>query len=187
MTIIASTLRSESTSSAVEAARARLDAGFDALGLAAPLYREDWETLQPLLPQDCIIAVELFVPLPRTLRPGALARGKRSPFSLGSLHRESKRDAEKHGPVSISFAHHLGARYVLLPPIEESGGLGTGALRERPPGTAVGVARSPEAQAHLDSWLSCVARAACDTYQASVLRIPHAHCQLHQAARHGHW
>ena len=138
MTIIASTLRSEPSGRAVDAARVRLDAGFETLVLAAPLYRQDWDTLKSMLPRESILAVELFLPLARGALPGGLPQGDTSPFSLGSLHREAKRDAEKYGPPTLSFAHHQGARYVLLPSITLEGdelrpGAPKGPHRERWP------------------------------------------------------
>lgn len=159
MTIIACTLRSAPSTRATDEARVRLDAGFEALVLAAPLYRQDWDTLKSMLPQESILAVELFLPLPRGVGPGPLPRGNTSPFSLGSLHREAKRDAEKHGATTLSFAHHQGARYVLLPPIALEGGeLRLGAATGPAASGGPGSVRPPEAQAHLDSYLSTLDR-----------------------------
>lgn len=177
MTTVASTLRSEPSGRIVDAARARLDAGFDALVLTAPLSRQDWELLRPLLPRDSILAVELFLPLDRAIRPERLPQGKTSPFSLGALHAEDKRDAEKHGLPTISFAHHQGARFVLLPPVELEGhGLPRG---QRAPEPAVATSeratpRSAEIQAHLDSYLSTLDRllAEADRYEVNLAITP---------------
>ena len=159
MTIIASTLRSEPSGRAVDAARVRLDAGFETLVLAAPLYRQDWDTLKSMLPRESILAVELFLPLARGALPGRLPQGDTSPFSLGSLHREAKRDAEKYGPATLSFAHHQGARYVLLPSIALEGDeLRPGAAKGPTASGGPGSVRPPEAEAHLDSYLSTLDR-----------------------------
>ena len=175
MTIIASTLRSAPSRRASDAARVRLDAGFEALVLAAPLYRQDWDTLRSMLPRESILAVELFLPLARGVGPGRLPRGNTSPFSLGSLHREAKRDAEKHGPTTLSFAHHQGARYVLLPPIALEGDeLRLGATEGPSASGGPGSVRPPEAQAHLDSYLSTLDRllAVADRYEVTLAITP---------------
>jgi sugar phosphate isomerase/epimerase len=180
MIIIASTLRSDPSVRVADAARLRLDAGCGALALAAPFYRHEWEALRPMLPRESVLAVELFVPFGRGARPERLPPGRTSPFCLGALNREEKRDAEKHGSATISFASHQGARYVLLPTFElEARGPRPGepaARANRPEGGGGDARRAPETQARLDSYLSTLDRllGAADRYQVTLAITPMA-------------
>ncbi len=138
MTIIASTLRSQPQRAIETATRILLDVGFDTLALAQPLYLHDWELLRPLLPRESVLTAALFTPLPRGLQPG-----ESCPFGLGSLRPEEKRDAEKYGPSTITFADENGIPFVHLPCVELDTP-GPGALEPE------------EVQARFDSYLCTV-------------------------------
>ncbi len=172
MTTIAATLRSHSQARADRTARRLLDVGFDALVLARPLYLHDWQQLQPLLPRESVLAVELFTPLHRGLRPG-----QGCPFALGSLEPEQKRDAEKYGPSTITFADENGIRFVLLPGVElDTPGPRTPELDARGAAPVVRSDGAAEAGARLDSYLSTIDRllTVADRYEVRLAITPTA-------------
>lgn len=187
MTIVASTLRSRPSGDVEKTAGTLLDTGFEALVLAGPLFHSDWAALEPLLPRDSILALELFAPLPRGVKPGQLRRGRASPFALGSLDPDEKREAEKQGMPTIVLAQDRGARYVLLPAIElddpdepresdrATGQAGVRSAASR--GESSGPRkprRAPHVEAHLDSYLSTLDRLlqVADRYGVSLAVTP---------------
>ena len=92
--------------------RTALDLGFDAIALDAPLYLPHWEGVRELLPREAVFSIELFLPYPRTLRPGAAP-----PFSAAAGDPEARRDAQKQAIETVLAAERKAIPFVRVPPI----------------------------------------------------------------------
>jgi sugar phosphate isomerase/epimerase len=112
----AATVRSSPTTDLASTVRGALDVGFGKLGLAHPLYAPHWESIREFISTDSVASVELFLPYPRALRPGAPC-----PFVLGSLHPEMRRDAVRHGSETVRFADRVGIPFVRIQPFGVEG------------------------------------------------------------------
>jgi hypothetical protein len=64
------------------------------------------------LPRRAVLAVSLFAPLPRSVRPGE------RPFRLGSVRAEERRDARRQALCAAEAADRAEAPVVLVPPAE---------------------------------------------------------------------
>lgn len=89
-----------------------LDAGFLGMGLDHPFHAFQWEEVAAVLPRGSIVAVQLFLPYPNEVRPGAGC-----PFALGRLHPEEKRDALAQGRETILFAERSSIPTILVSPV----------------------------------------------------------------------
>jgi hypothetical protein len=96
----------------LERLRRAIDLGFPGFVVHQELRERDWESITAFLPRRAVVAVSLFAPLPRTVRPG-----EGCPFRIGSLHPEERRDAESQGIKTLEMADRAGAAVVLVPPV----------------------------------------------------------------------
>lgn len=110
MTIQIASLSALRTDDAERAAGALLDAGYEGLILEEPLHHDAWQALRLLLPRDSVKAIRLFLPYPRTLRPG-----QTSPYVAAAEGREERAGALLQARKTLEAADQLGAPLVLLP------------------------------------------------------------------------
>lgn len=110
MTIHTASLSALRTNDAERTAGAILDAGYRGLVLDEPLHHDAWQALRPLLPRDSVKALRLFLPYPRTLRPG-----QASPYEAAAEGRKERAEALPQARKTLEVADQLGAPLVLLP------------------------------------------------------------------------
>ncbi len=110
MRSFAASVRATSSSSTLAQASRLLEAGFERLVLEDPLYRVSWEALRAWLPHECVAAIRLYLPYPKTIRLGAT-----SPFRLGATHPAAKSDALKQAERTLQVADDYSIPRVLLP------------------------------------------------------------------------
>ncbi len=109
--MIAVTTRWAGSPAAVDRLGRLLEGGIRRFAVHGQLREDDFARVRAFLPREAFAAVELFAPLPRTLPVGAP-----SPFRLGSLHPEDRRDALVRGKRSIEEGDAAGIPLVILPP-----------------------------------------------------------------------
>ena len=152
-----------------------LDLGFSSIGILSPFHVRDWDSAMGMLPREAISAIELFLPYPRGIRPGAPC-----PFPLGSPSPDDKRDVVRYGTETILFADENGIRTVLVPPVRLDAELRQSQLRLRKKRNVRDVlaslrtARKSEAVARLDAFRSVLSRLlnVADRYGVRLVLIP---------------
>jgi len=77
------------------------------------IRQPELEHLLTFLPRRSVAALALFSPLPRTVSPN-----EPSPFRMGSLHPEERRDALQQALRALEFADSAEIRRVIVPSVE---------------------------------------------------------------------
>lgn len=110
MKIYAASLSASTPAAAQQGAAAILDAGFGGIVLKSPVQHEAWNALRKWLPKDSVKAIELFLPSPRSLRPG-----ERAPFSAGSENKAERSANLAQARKTLEAVDQLGIPLVLVP------------------------------------------------------------------------
>jgi hypothetical protein len=110
MTIHVASLSASEPAAAQQSATAILDAGFEGIVLDAPLQYTAWRGLRELLPKDTVKAINLFLPYPRTLRPG-----ERPSFSAAAENRLERAGSLAQARKTLEAVDELGIPLVLVP------------------------------------------------------------------------
>src|SRR5262245_16353695 len=93
--------------------RKLLEWGPEAFLIHEELRSPEVERLLGFLPRRSVAALALFSPLPRSLSPD-----ERSPFRMGSLHPEDRRDALQQGLRALESADAAEIRQMIVPRAE---------------------------------------------------------------------
>ncbi len=93
-------------------ARTALDLGLDAIVVAAPLRKFEWEPLKALLPGHAAASIELFLPFPSSLPSGAPC-----PFHAASLDAGERKQALQQGLETVIEAERKEIPVIHLTPI----------------------------------------------------------------------
>ena len=110
MTIYAASLSASTPAAAQQGAAAILDAGFGGIVLSSPVQHEAWNALRKLLPKDSVKAIELFLPSPRSLRPG-----ERASFCAGAENKTERSENLAQARKTLEAVDQLGIPLVLVP------------------------------------------------------------------------
>ena len=110
MTSYAASLSASTPAAAQQGAATILDAGFDGIVLKSPVRHEAWNALREWLPKDSVKAIELFLPSPRSLRPG-----ERAPFSAAAENKTERSENLAQARKTLEAVDQLGIPLVLIP------------------------------------------------------------------------
>ena len=110
MTSYAASLSASTPAAAQQGAATILDAGFDGIVLKSPVQHEAWNALREWLPKDSVKAIELFLPSPRSLRPG-----ERAPFSAAAENKTERSENLAQARKTLEAVDQLGIPLVLIP------------------------------------------------------------------------
>ena len=110
MTSYAASLSASTPAAAQQGAAAILDAGFDGIVLKSPVRHEAWNALREWLPKDSVKAIELFLPSPRSLRPG-----EHAPFSAAAENKTERSENLAQARKTLEAVDQLGIPLVLIP------------------------------------------------------------------------
>jgi len=110
MTSYAASLSASTPAAAQQGAAAILDAGLDGIVLKSPVRHEAWSALREWLPKDSVKAIELFLPSPRSLRPG-----ERAPFSAAAENKTGRSESLAQARKTLEAVDQLGIPLVLIP------------------------------------------------------------------------
>ena len=110
MTSYAASLSASTPAAAQQGAATILDAGFDGIVLKSPVRHEAWNALREWLPKDSVKAIELFLPSPRSLRPG-----EHAPFSAAAENKTERSENLAQARKTLEAVDQLGIPLVLIP------------------------------------------------------------------------
>ncbi len=110
MKTLAASVRGTESASTLDRARSLLELGFDFVTLEEPLHAAVWEELRGMLPRESVVAVRLFVPYPKSVRPGS-----RSGFRLGLTDAGDRGEVLKQAKETLRVADDRSIPRVLVP------------------------------------------------------------------------
>lgn len=151
MKTLAATVRAPDPPRALARVTVLLETGFASLVLDDPLHHLSWKELRKLLPRETIAAIRLFLPYPAGLRPGTP-----SPFRLGSLHSEERRDGLKQAAATVTAAAEHSIPLILLPVARFDPERPD--RTPQPPSSPASTAVQPKRQRVLDAYKSSLSR-----------------------------